>query len=143
MKEFDLKEYLRNNNLKYTKTRQAIFDFLRRTSSHPTAEDVFNEVKRKLPGISYATVYNALNLFSEQGLIKVVSTLEDKKHFDGNLSPHLHLICLECGKIEDLPYEDQSLVRKLQETGWLFRDTAINIYGICPSCRKKKSIRFN
>lgn len=141
MKEIILKDYLRENNLKYTKTRQVIYDYLKSTFSHPSAEEVFEEVRKKLPGISNATVYNVLNLFADRGLIKVLSTLEDKKRFDGNTNPHVHLICLECGKIEDLPVDDSALTRNLAETNWSFKDLSLNLFGFCPACLKKGSRR--
>lgn len=139
MKNLEFKAYLRENDLKYTKTRQEIYNFLTNTHSHPTAEEVFKEVKKTLPGISYATIYNVLNLFVDRGLAKVVSTYEDKKHYDGNLTPHIHFVCLECGKIEDVDYEDKTLIEALKEKKWYIKDTSLNIFGICPECFNKKT----
>lgn len=138
MNEINLRELLKGNNLKFTKTRKEIYSYLKSTYSHPSAFDVYKEVKKKLPGISYATVYNVLNLFIEKGIIKEISTHEDKKRFDGDVSQHIHLICKECGKIEDLPLNDSSFIITVKEHGWEVEDSALNVYGICPECLKRK-----
>jgi Fur family peroxide stress response transcriptional regulator len=130
---------LRKNGLKTTKARKEIYTFLKNTYSHPSAFNVFENVKKKLPGISYATVYNVLNIFVQKGLIQELPAYDNKKRFDGNVEPHIHLICLECGKIEDVPFENgKELIEKIaKKSGWQIKKYDFNIYGICVDCKNK------
>jgi Fur family peroxide stress response transcriptional regulator len=138
--EKETSKILRENRLKLTNARKEIYTFLKNTYSHPSAFDVFENVKQKLPGISYATVYNVLNKFVEKGIIQELSLHEDKKRFDGNTEPHIHLICLKCGKIDDSPFEKgKELVEAVsKKSGWQIKKFVLNIYGICKDCKRIK-----
>jgi len=131
---------LRKNGLKLTNARKEIYTFLKNTYSHPSAFDVFENVKQKVPGISYATIYNVLNVFVEKGLIQELPAYDDKKRFDGNAEPHFHLICLVCGKIEDTNFEKgKGLIEEVsKKSSWQIKKFDLNIYGICKDCRKSK-----
>lgn len=130
--------YLKRKHLKFTRTRREIYKFLVENPIHPTANAVYKAVKKEIPGISFATVYNVLNKFVEIGLIKEL-LIGKIKHFDGNAKPHLHLICKECGKIEDAEFpEYNEIIERIEKKGWTIMDARFNIYGICPMCSKKK-----
>ena len=130
---------LRKNGLKATKQRIVIFDYLMSTKSHPTVEEIFENVKPSLKKISYATVYNVLNDFLEKGLAMEISTSEDAKRYDGHLEPHIHLICTKCGKIKDLTLDTSFLKEQVQKSGFKADEMSINIYGVCPDCLKAVS----
>ena len=133
---------LRKNGLKLTKARMEIYAFLKNTVSHPSAFDVFENVKKKLPGISYATVYNVLNKFLEKGLIQKLSSFDNKKRFDGNTEPHIHLICPECGRIEDVPFVNskEKLEIIAKKRGWQIKKYDLNVYGIPKNYKKNKTL---
>jgi Fur family peroxide stress response transcriptional regulator len=130
---------LRENNLKVTKTRIEIYKYLVKNHNHPTAEMVYNDIKDRLPGVSFATVYNVLNKLVEIGLAKEFS-IGKSKHFDGNTNPHIHFVCMNCGKIEDaeLP-EYGNLLKVAKDKGWEIKEFSLFIYGICPDCKKKQN----
>src|SRR3989344_7058773 len=84
-----------------TAQKQFIFDYLMGVKTHPTAEIVYNEVKKKLPNISQGTVYRVLNNFKEKGEIQTIET-KDNLHFDADISDHAHFICESCGRAYDI-----------------------------------------
>ena len=88
---------------KHFRKRDAILQCVRSTTTHPSAEWVFENVRHEVPNISLATVYRNLALFKDQGLIVSLGTVKGVERFDGNTDPHVHFICAGCGAILDLP----------------------------------------
>ena len=83
---------------KHFRKRDAILTCLRSTDTHPSAEWIYENVRQEIPDISLATVYRNLSLFKEQGMISSLGTVKGIERFDGNVEPHVHFICSECGK---------------------------------------------
>ena len=83
-----------------TSQKEIILDYLRRVTSHPSAEKVYLEVKNKLPRISRGTVYRNLKNLKEKG--EILDIPADVSRYDGNISNHPHFICQKCAKIFDL-----------------------------------------
>ena len=83
--------------------RDAILSCLRSTDTHPSADWIYENVKRDIPNISLGTVYRNLSLFKEQGTIVSIGTVRGVERFDGNTAPHVHHICTGCGRVTDLP----------------------------------------
>ncbi len=92
--------------LKLTMQRYAILEYLMGTKEHPSAEMIYNALKEKYPTITLSTVYNTLEIFEQKGLIKRVPTFNGTARYDATVSPHLHMIMTENGKIVDL-YDKQ------------------------------------
>ena len=82
--------------------RNAILHCLRSTTSHPSAEALYQLLQKEHPDISLATVYRNLALFKSQGLAVSVGTVDGIERFDGNTEPHVHFICTGCGAVQDL-----------------------------------------
>ena len=82
--------------------RDAILSCLRSTDTHPSADWIYENVKREIPNISLGTVYRNLSLFKEQGTIVSIGTVRGVERFDGNTAPHVHYICSGCGSVLDL-----------------------------------------
>ena len=89
--------------VKHFRRRDAILSCLRATDTHPSADWIYENVKKEIPGISLGTVYRNLSLFKEQGAIVSVGTVKGVERFDGNTAPHVHHICTGCGRVLDLP----------------------------------------
>lgn len=87
---------------KHFKKRNAILEYLRATTAHPSAETVYTDLKRQIPDLSMGTVYRNLNLFRQQGLASVVATVRGVERFDANTEPHVHFICSQCDSVLDL-----------------------------------------
>ena len=123
-------------NFKHTNQRVEILNFLRDNTSHPTVEEVFEEVRKKLTRISKATVYQNLKFLSGRGLIQEVN-VKGVSRFEPNLKPHHHIICRKCGKIIDFESKELTdyslkIVKKLKEFD--IDTTNTNFYGICKKC---------
>ena len=128
---------MKDANFKHTNQRVEILNFLRDNTNHPTVEDVFEGVRKKLTRISKATVYQNLKFLSEKGLIQEVN-VKGVSRFEPNLKPHHHIICRRCGKIIDFESKELTdyslkIVKKLKEFD--IDTTNTNFYGICKKCK--------
>jgi len=119
-----------------TSQRKIISDYLKNVTSHPSAEEIYLEVKKKLPRISKGTVYRNLNVLKERGEIQNIFASES--HYDGDISSHAHYICQKCGMIFDI-FEDcrncKILKHKRTKVGKI-NQYQINFYGYCKHCQK-------
>jgi Fur family peroxide stress response transcriptional regulator len=131
-----IKRYKRLN-IKLTPQRIAILDYLEGNKSHPSAEQVYRHISKQFPSISYATVYNVLNVLVQLGFIKELSIDPDKKRFDPDTSQHHHLICVKCKKIIDVNMEYHFDLPGEALNGFKILSNQIEFYGICPDCLKK------
>ena len=122
--------------LKYSRQREAVLHYLRSTKSHPTAENVFTEIRKEFPKISLGTVYRNLNLLVEHGEIIRLNCGDGVEHFDATIAPHNHFICRRCGAVIDL--EMNSIDRINQEANKHFPGEVegheIYFYGSCEKC---------
>lgn len=130
----------REKGFKLTPQRLAILKYLDNNTMHPSAEDVFIEIKKEYPTVSFATVYNTLEALLNLGEIMEVTIDPERKHFDPNPTPHHHVVCTVCGKIGDV-FADYSKELKLpEETLDEFNVSGnhVNFYGVCRKCRTKE-----
>ena len=124
---------------KHFRKRDAILNCVRCTTTHPSAEWVYENVRTQMPDISLATVYRNLSLFKEQGLITSLGTVNGVERFDGNTEPHVHFICTQCGGVQDLP--EISVPEELnsavaRSSGGRVDNCQLSFTGICGECRK-------
>ena len=96
---------LRENGIPATPQRIAVARFVLRTDAHPSADQVWEEVKKSCPTISRGTVYNTLNLLAEKGLLKTKVLKPGTTTFDPNVAEHHHFIDEETGEIYDIPWD--------------------------------------
>ncbi|MBT8335613.1 MAG: transcriptional repressor [Gemmatimonadetes bacterium] len=132
-----LREALEASGQRYTEQRAAVFRFLHGTESHPTADEVFLNVRGAVPGISLATVYKSLETLVGCGLATKLTYGDGCARYDGRTDDHHHLRCLSCGRVMDLAGRvDESEVDRLQSTAHGFRVTGyrLELTGYCPTC---------
>jgi len=122
-----------NKKERLTNQKRVILEYLKSTKSHPSAKEVYLEVKEKLPQISLGTVYRILNQLKEKEEVKEILT--EVSHFDGDLTPHSHFVCQKCKKIFDVFEELPELRNKKLKVGEI-KDYQIIFYGICKKCKK-------
>lgn len=122
-----------------TKQRMVILEELRNVTSHPTADEVYNIVRTRLPRISLGTVYRNLDLLAESGEIIKLEAAGTQKRFDGNLSPHQHVRCMHCGAIGDV-HTAISLPNIMSATadGFHIAGARIEFDGTCAECSAKE-----
>lgn len=124
---------------KYSRQREAIKQCLMSRCDHPTADVVYESVRREYPQISLGTVYRNLSLLVELGEAVKVPCGDGLDHFDGSISPHMHFKCERCGKLMDLEVDDDGGIELLQKKACKgFKGkitTSLVVFGgICPQC---------
>ena len=133
--------------VRMTQQRKVIMEALKGTTSHPTADEVYEIVRTKLPHISLATVYRNLVIMTEAGLATKLEIGGTAKRFDGCVATHYHIRCLSCGKVDDLKAEPAIDLRPAMRalSGYEITGHRLDIVGYCPSCKAKrnKSMRLN
>lgn len=123
-------------SLGLTKQRRAVLQVILDSDQHLTANEVFENARRILPGISFATVYNSLRYLRTEGMIGEVSFGPDATRYDRNLTRHDHAICDKCGKLVDLDLSiPKLLVRQAAEMSKFAAGTIeLTLHGLCPQC---------
>jgi Fur family transcriptional regulator, peroxide stress response regulator len=121
-----------------TKQRQAVLDFLRGASSHPTADQVYDEVRKVIPHISKGTVYRNLRILHETGQISELNLSGTVSRFEGRQDNHYHFRCDNCGRVFDLDEPvDTELDKKVAEkTGFNVSYHQLEFRGLCRDCRQ-------
>jgi Fur family peroxide stress response transcriptional regulator len=136
-------QIFRKSGLRLTPQRVAISRVISESDAHPTALEVYEQVRREQPSISSATVYNVLDSLVDLGLVRVLGLMGDGSvHYDGNVTPHLHLNCINCHKIVDVDLPKlQKIERDIrQDTGFEVLGNRIVYYGLCPDCQNSHQI---
>ena len=105
-------ETLRKKGYKATTQRIAICRFALHSRDHPSAQRVYDEVRRVHPTVSLATVYKTLQILTEHGLVQELDLPESQARFDSYVEPHINLVCIRCGNIQDF---DDSAAREMVE----------------------------
>jgi Fur family peroxide stress response transcriptional regulator len=129
-------EALRNKGYKATPQRIAICRIAIHSREHPSAQSIYDEVKKVHPTVSLATVYKTLQVLRELNLIQELSFPTGQARFDSYMKPHVNLVCLQCGSIIDL--DDLTtcdfVKRVAAATKFKPNGQRIDVYGICQKC---------
>jgi Fur family peroxide stress response transcriptional regulator len=130
-------ERLKRKGVVMTLQRLAILDFLEGTTTHPTVEEIYRNLKKKYPTLSQATIYTSLQVFRKAGEIQELSIRKGKTCFDPNPKPHHHFYCQECKKVLDI-----EISCPVSEKGWVnghkVKELQAYFYGTCRYCLKKR-----
>lgn len=125
----DLLQALRERGIQPTAQRLAVARFVLAASSHPTAEEVFEEVRRRSPTLSRATVYNTLNLFAAKGLLKTQTVREGATVYEPRVERHHHFVDEETGRIYDVPWDAVKVTGQQALRGYDVRDFQVVMRG--------------
>ena len=130
---------LREQGHRLTPQWVAILQAVLSSHAHPTAEDIHRLVAAKFPMISLATVYKTMNVLKDLGEVSEIR-VGGRGHYEGNTTPHAHMICINCGAIIDLPAEALAEMPEaaLAETDFQAVRYKLEIHGLCPRCQKKE-----
>ena len=124
--------------LAVTHQRQVVFEVLKSIHGHPSPEEVYARVRRRIPSISLATVYKTIHSFIDGGIFHEVSLHHGSLRVETNPSPHHHLVCTRCKSIRDIGEDELGLMRRPSRLpgGFLVERYAIDIVGRCPDCQE-------
>ncbi len=127
------------NILRMTHQRELIIEELDRCHSHPTADALYERIKKKLPRISLATVYRNLEVLSETGMIRKLEISGRQKRFDRVSEPHDHIFCVQCRRVDDVKLSQgrQISLDIEQNQGYKISGCRLEFFGICPKCQLK------
>jgi Fur family peroxide stress response transcriptional regulator len=122
-----------------TRQRRAVLSVVAESDEHMTAGEIFEAARRRLPSISFATVYNSLKYLKEAGLVREINFGKGSSRYDRETARHDHAVCSRCGKLVDfdLP-ETPQLVRAAARRSRFKPETIhLTLVGLCPDCQKK------
>ena len=121
-----------------TKQRKAVLQVIHESHEHLTANDIFEDARRILPGISFATVYNSLRYLKNEGLIAEVRMGTDATRYDRKLTRHDHAICSDCGKLVDLELTipGELLGEAAAKSKFEAESIELILRGLCPDCSR-------
>lgn len=131
----------RQKGVPCTLQRQAVLEAVLASDEHPTADQVIEAVRRRVPNISRTTVYRILDMLVAWGLIRRIHHPGSAGRFDGKIHRHHHLICTRCGKVWDVedPQLDQLRVPEDSVRDFVVQDFSVHISGLCAECRKSQA----
>ncbi|HXL81466.1 MAG TPA: transcriptional repressor [Pyrinomonadaceae bacterium] len=123
---------------KLTRQREAVLQVIREREDHPTANDIFAAARRRLPGISYATVYNSLRFLREAGLVHEIKFGDSASRYDRETDRHDHALCSQCGKLVDFDLPQAAELMKAAARRSKFKPESVHLTlkGVCPDCRE-------
>ena len=134
-KDKDFVATLRDYGLQITYQRLAIYHALYFTKEHPSAEVIYQQVRKRFPMISLGTVYKTLEKFYEVGLIQKVNPITEVARYDAVTGPHHHMVCLHCQSIRNAEcLVGESKISLGEQNGFHVLRQQVVIQGYCPAC---------
>ena len=134
------RELCADHGLTLTHQRQVLYEVMQTMPGHPSPEEVFARVRKRIPAISLATVYKNIHLFVERGVLKEVSMHHGSLRVELNSHLHHHMVCSHCKAITDIEEKDLGVLPALHRLpgGFRVERYAIDVIGICAACQKAK-----
>lgn len=134
----ELVNSLREKGFRITPQRIAIVEYLLKTDDHPSAEHIHKIVQKKYPMISLSTVYKTLDLLREKKLVNEIK-VEGEARFDAHTDEHINLVCMNCGKIDDI---DEDSLKEIQtkvarKSKYMILKSNFELFGYCNNCKSK------
>jgi Fur family peroxide stress response transcriptional regulator len=131
------REICQKNGIAVTHQRQVLYEVMKSMHGHPSPEEVYAKVKKKVPAISLATVYKNIHLFVESGVFREVSMHHGSVRVEMNGEAHHHMVCSKCKAITDIGEDELGLVAKRNKLpgGFLVERYAVDVIGVCAKCQ--------
>ncbi len=125
-----------------TGNARAVLDAIRASTNHPTAQEIYDEVRHTRPNIGLASVYRILHTLTQQRMIKEIERSEESR-YDGQVTRHDHAVCTGCGALIDLPTDitltKEHLQAMAQAAGIELESHEVRLYGKCTACRARQN----
>jgi Fe2+ or Zn2+ uptake regulation protein len=138
--ERDVREKFRRSGYTLTSQRRAVLEALKDFRGHPSAEEVYLVVKKRNPKVALGTVYQALSVLEEIGLIEAKHWSESPVRYDLNTDPHYDIRCTRCGEVAEIPgIEFEDFAARIREnTPYKVTNASLVIEGLCPHCQAER-----
>jgi len=140
----EFEKLCRSRGVRVTAQRFAVYKALADDLAHPTAESLYDRLRNRLPGLSFATIYRTLQFFENEKLIRKVSSPGAIGRFDANVYPHQHLVCRVCGSLEDISIPELHSAPIPNVSGFTVEELDIRLVGrrqACSSSQSKRKMR--
>jgi len=123
-----------------TRQRRIVLEVVQARDHHPTAAEVFDAARKKMPGISFATVYNSLRYLKESGLVREIAFGNGASRYDRETDRHDHALCSACGKLVDFDLPGTVALTRSAARASKFKAESVHLtlVGLCPKCRNSK-----
>ena len=118
--------------------RIEIMRYLLTHPTHPTIDEIFMELKKRIPTVSRTTIYNTLRMFSEKGGALMITIDEHHGCYDGTTTPHAHFSCKVCGRVFDMPDMQPPTPQSTAIEGFSIDDAQLYYKGVCADCQRKR-----
>jgi len=130
-----------SEKMRMTKQRRVILDALRKDNIHPTADMIYEMVRRQMPRISLGTVYRNLEILTALGEIQTLELSGSQKRYDGIPQKHYHIRCLHCGRVDDAPIAPLNRLEDdlYESTVYTIMGHRLEFIGLCPECSKDEA----
>ena len=127
-----------SNMMRLTTQRQIILEELSKVKTHPTASELYDMVRKRLPRIGLGTVYRNLELMAENGMILKLEVGGTQKRFDATTDTHYHIRCSGCGKVDDIdtPVMNELVNAAAESSSYQVLGHHVEFTGLCPDCQK-------
>jgi Fur family peroxide stress response transcriptional regulator len=133
-----LEKSLEAGGYRVTRQRQEVFEIVAESHDHPTADELFDRVKRRMPEISFATVYNCLSVLVQCGLVRQVTLDRSPTRFCPNMREHCHFFCEKCGEVTDIDLPSRTAFANVAlPRGFEVASFDVSLRGVCPHCGAK------
>jgi Fur family ferric uptake transcriptional regulator len=132
-----------SEKMRMTKQRRVILDALRKNHIHPTADVIYEMVRKQMPKISLGTVYRNLEILTALGEIQTLELSGSQKRYDGIPQKHYHIRCLHCGRVDDAPIAPLNRLEDdlYESTVYTIMGHRLEFIGLCPDCSRNKEAR--
>lgn len=127
--------------IRLTTQRQVILEELSKVKTHPTASELYDMVRRRLPRIGLGTVYRNLELMADSGMILKLEVGGTQKRFDATTEEHYHIRCSVCGRVDDIevPVIQELVAQAANATSYRILGHHVEFSGICSSCQQQRA----
>ena len=130
----DWAKYLTDNRLKVSYPRVKILEYLDTNRTHPTADEIYNELVKEVNTLSKTTIYNTMNAFSKAGIVRALTLDNNQTRYDFTTHDHGHFKCRKCGKIIDF-YLNSLDVPEI--SNFVIEEKNVYLMGVCDFCLEK------
>lgn len=129
----NLLDELKEKKIRLSHQRIKVLDHLIQYRYHPTADQIYNGLKKDVPTLSKTTIYNTLNSFVDAGILRVITIEDNETRYDIDIGDHGHFKCEVCKEIYDFKLDINAIISEDLND---FKVTDKNVYykGICPKC---------
>ncbi len=138
-RRIEQKSLPKRKNLRTTQQRTIILEEVRASNSHPSADELYSRVKKRLPRISLGTVYRNLEILTQLGEIQELKLSGSLKRYDWNPNKHYHIRCINCDRVDDAPIAPLNQIEDDLYEATVFEIIGHNLEftGLCPDCTRK------